>query len=199
MGEGADLHQTTQARQTCDLDHRDSGGVRSPDLLGRAERGLDICWPMPWERRSAAARRILIGEPVIVLRSGQPLSDRLDGERLTVDELKVAAGWRAMAISPRSSMPSWRPTASSASSRHEKSSERARKVASGPSRARSILSQQLISEYVDQQGNDEQNAHDRPDDAASSQASLLFVRTTYPLARVAKRNTRRWLGGSRYG
>jgi uncharacterized membrane protein YcaP (DUF421 family) len=44
-----------------------------------------------WERRSAAARRILIGEPVIVLRSGQPLTERLDDERLTVDELKEAA------------------------------------------------------------------------------------------------------------
>jgi uncharacterized membrane protein YcaP (DUF421 family) len=44
-----------------------------------------------WERRSAAARRVLIGEPVIVLRSGEPLPDRLDTERLTLDELKEAA------------------------------------------------------------------------------------------------------------
>ena len=65
-----------------------------------------------WERRSAAARRILIGEPVIVLRSGQPLTERLDDERLTVDELKEAARLEATAISPRSITPSWRPTAS---------------------------------------------------------------------------------------
>jgi uncharacterized membrane protein YcaP (DUF421 family) len=44
-----------------------------------------------WKRRSTAARRILIGEPVIVLRSGEPLPDRLDTERLTLDELKEAA------------------------------------------------------------------------------------------------------------
>ena len=36
-------------------------------------------------------RRVLIGEPVIVLRSGEPLPDRLDTERLTLDELKEAA------------------------------------------------------------------------------------------------------------
>ena len=44
-----------------------------------------------WERRSEAARHVLIGEPVIVLRSGEPLPDRLATERLTLDELKEAA------------------------------------------------------------------------------------------------------------
>jgi uncharacterized membrane protein YcaP (DUF421 family) len=44
-----------------------------------------------WERRSAVARRVLVGEPVIVLRSGEPLQDRLTRERMTLDELKEAA------------------------------------------------------------------------------------------------------------
>ena len=44
-----------------------------------------------WERRSKKARRLLVGEPVIVLRSGEPLQDRLDKERVTVEELKEAA------------------------------------------------------------------------------------------------------------
>jgi uncharacterized membrane protein YcaP (DUF421 family) len=44
-----------------------------------------------WERRSKNARRLLVGEPVIVLRSGEPLQDRLDKERVTVEELKEAA------------------------------------------------------------------------------------------------------------
>jgi uncharacterized membrane protein YcaP (DUF421 family) len=44
-----------------------------------------------WERRSKTARRLLAGEPVIVLRSGRPLQERLDKERVTVEELKEAA------------------------------------------------------------------------------------------------------------
>lgn len=44
-----------------------------------------------WERRSPAARRILVGEPMIVLRQGKPLRERLDRERVTVEELKEAA------------------------------------------------------------------------------------------------------------
>ena len=44
-----------------------------------------------WERRSKNARRLLVGEPVIVLRSGEPLQERLDKERVTVEELKEAA------------------------------------------------------------------------------------------------------------
>lgn len=43
------------------------------------------------ERRSGTARRLLAGEPVIVLRSGKPVQSRLDQERVTVDELKEAA------------------------------------------------------------------------------------------------------------
>jgi uncharacterized membrane protein YcaP (DUF421 family) len=33
----------------------------------------------------------LAGEPIIVLRSGKPLQERLDKERVTVEELKEAA------------------------------------------------------------------------------------------------------------
>ncbi len=44
-----------------------------------------------WERRSGAARRLLVGDPVIVVRSGKPLQDRLKRERMTLDELKEAA------------------------------------------------------------------------------------------------------------
>lgn len=43
------------------------------------------------ERRSDRARRLLSGEPVIVLRQGKPLKERLDQERISVDELKEAA------------------------------------------------------------------------------------------------------------
>ncbi len=44
-----------------------------------------------WERRSVAARRVLVGDPVIVVRSGKPLQDRLKRERMTIDEVKEAA------------------------------------------------------------------------------------------------------------
>jgi uncharacterized membrane protein YcaP (DUF421 family) len=44
-----------------------------------------------WGRRSAAANRVLAGEPVIVLESGEPIRARLDQERVTLDELKEAA------------------------------------------------------------------------------------------------------------
>jgi uncharacterized membrane protein YcaP (DUF421 family) len=43
------------------------------------------------ERRSDRARRLLSGEPVIVLRDGEPLAKRLERERISVDELKEAA------------------------------------------------------------------------------------------------------------
>lgn len=42
-------------------------------------------------RRSQPAERLLAGEPVIVLRNGEPLTDRLDRERLTVKDLAEAA------------------------------------------------------------------------------------------------------------
>lgn len=44
-----------------------------------------------WGRRSRTANRVLASEPVIVLRSGEPLTSRLDQERVTLDELKEAA------------------------------------------------------------------------------------------------------------
>jgi uncharacterized membrane protein YcaP (DUF421 family) len=43
------------------------------------------------ERRSDRARRLLSGEPVIVLRDGEPLTKRLEQERISVDDLKEAA------------------------------------------------------------------------------------------------------------
>ncbi len=43
------------------------------------------------ERRSVRAKRVLSGEPVIVLHEGKPLEERLELERITVDELKEAA------------------------------------------------------------------------------------------------------------
>jgi uncharacterized membrane protein YcaP (DUF421 family) len=43
------------------------------------------------ERRSRRAKRLLSGEPVIVLHEGKPLEDRLERERITVEELKEAA------------------------------------------------------------------------------------------------------------
>jgi uncharacterized membrane protein YcaP (DUF421 family) len=42
-------------------------------------------------QRWRLGRKILASEPAIVLRAGQPLLDRLDRERVTVDELKEAA------------------------------------------------------------------------------------------------------------
>jgi len=42
-------------------------------------------------RRSQPAQRLLAGEPVIVLRNGEPLTDRLNRERLTLDDLAEAA------------------------------------------------------------------------------------------------------------
>ncbi len=44
-----------------------------------------------WERRSGSARHVLVGDPVIVVRSGKPLQDRLKRERMTLDEVKEAA------------------------------------------------------------------------------------------------------------
>lgn len=43
------------------------------------------------ERRSRRAKRLLSGEPVIVLHEGKPLEERLERERITVEELKEAA------------------------------------------------------------------------------------------------------------
>jgi uncharacterized membrane protein YcaP (DUF421 family) len=43
------------------------------------------------EKRSDRARRLLSGEPVIVLHEGRPLTERLERERITLDELKEAA------------------------------------------------------------------------------------------------------------
>lgn len=42
-------------------------------------------------RRSQKASRLISGAPAIVLRSGQPLLERLDDEHLSLDELKEAA------------------------------------------------------------------------------------------------------------
>jgi uncharacterized membrane protein YcaP (DUF421 family) len=44
-----------------------------------------------WGRSSGTANRVLAGEPVILVRSGEPLMSRLDQERVTLDELKEAA------------------------------------------------------------------------------------------------------------
>jgi uncharacterized membrane protein YcaP (DUF421 family) len=43
------------------------------------------------EKRSDRARRLISGEPVIVLHEGRPLTERLERERITLDELKEAA------------------------------------------------------------------------------------------------------------
>lgn len=42
-------------------------------------------------RRSPRVARVLAGEPVIIVRDGKPLKDRLDRERLTITDLKEAA------------------------------------------------------------------------------------------------------------
>lgn len=42
-------------------------------------------------RRSKIANRILASEPVVVIRSGEPVMDRLDMERVTLGEVKEAA------------------------------------------------------------------------------------------------------------
>lgn len=42
-------------------------------------------------RRSQPAQHVLAGEPVIVLRNGEPLTDRLEKERLTLNDLAEAA------------------------------------------------------------------------------------------------------------
>lgn len=42
-------------------------------------------------QRSERASRLLSGEPVIILRKGEPLQKRLDRERLTMTDLKEAA------------------------------------------------------------------------------------------------------------
>jgi len=44
-----------------------------------------------WGRRSRTASRVFASEPVIVVRSGEPIMARLDQERVTLDELKEAA------------------------------------------------------------------------------------------------------------
>jgi hypothetical protein len=45
-----------------------------------------------------------------------------------------------------------------------------------------------VLEDIDQQGDDQQHADDRPNDSASSQDSLLCVSITYPIGPAAKRN-----------
>jgi uncharacterized membrane protein YcaP (DUF421 family) len=42
-------------------------------------------------RRSSRVASLLRGDPVVVLRDGRPLLQRLEAERLTVDDLKEAA------------------------------------------------------------------------------------------------------------
>lgn len=42
-------------------------------------------------RRSSKAAKILASGPVIILRSGAPISDRLEEERISLDDLKEAA------------------------------------------------------------------------------------------------------------
>lgn len=42
-------------------------------------------------RRSQPAKRLLAGEPVIIVKGGKPLSDRLKAERMTLDDLVEAA------------------------------------------------------------------------------------------------------------
>lgn len=42
-------------------------------------------------RRSKRSARLLAGEPVIVVRDGAPVNDRLAQERVTVEEVKEAA------------------------------------------------------------------------------------------------------------
>lgn len=42
-------------------------------------------------RRSGPARKLLIGEPVIVVRDGVPLTKRLQRERITMSDLQEAA------------------------------------------------------------------------------------------------------------
>lgn len=42
-------------------------------------------------RRSSRVARVLAGEPVIIVRDGEPLEDRLERERLTMTDLKEAA------------------------------------------------------------------------------------------------------------
>lgn len=42
-------------------------------------------------RRSRSAGKVLEGQPVIVLRGGEPLLDRLRAERLTIEDLLSAA------------------------------------------------------------------------------------------------------------
>lgn len=42
-------------------------------------------------RRSPRVARVLAGEPVIIVRDGKPLEDRLERERLTMTDLKEAA------------------------------------------------------------------------------------------------------------
>jgi uncharacterized membrane protein YcaP (DUF421 family) len=42
-------------------------------------------------RRSPRASKVLAGEPIVVLRHGEPLTEQLERERITVDDLKEAA------------------------------------------------------------------------------------------------------------
>jgi len=44
-----------------------------------------------WGRRSRTANRVFASEPVIVIRSGEPILSLLEQERVTLEELKEAA------------------------------------------------------------------------------------------------------------
>jgi len=56
--------------------------------------GVFVVWTLIGDsvaRRSKSAARLLAGEPIIVIREGEPLTDRLEQERITLDDLEEAA------------------------------------------------------------------------------------------------------------
>ena len=60
-------------------------------MLAVGTMGLLVLLTAAWSRRSKFADRVIEGEPVVVLRDGEPLLEVLRREQMSIDDLAEAA------------------------------------------------------------------------------------------------------------
>ncbi len=60
-------------------------------MLAVGTMGLLVLLTAAWSRRSKLADRVIEGEPVVVLRDGEPMLDVLRREQMSIDDLAEAA------------------------------------------------------------------------------------------------------------
>lgn len=60
-------------------------------MLAVGTMGLLVLLTAAWSRRSKFADRVIEGEPVVVLRDGEPMLDVLRREQMSIDDLAEAA------------------------------------------------------------------------------------------------------------